>query len=78
MRRTEATASIVSDMVRLRFVPREYRRGIVRVLRSLRDRLPPFAIERRLGALERHLDARLRHLEAQVDELIRRVGSKAA
>jgi hypothetical protein len=59
-------------------IPQAYRQGITRLARGLRDRFPPVVIEHRIDTLERHIDRRLKEVEAKLDELMRRVGSKAA
>jgi hypothetical protein len=59
-------------------IPEVYRQEITRFARTLRDRFPPVVLEHRIDALERHLDRRFKEVDAKVDELMRRVGSKAA
>jgi hypothetical protein len=78
MGRSAGAKSIISNVTVLHLVPTEHRREVLRPFRTVRDRLPPFAIERQINTLDRRLGTRLRHPEAQVDELLRQVGSKAA
>jgi hypothetical protein len=59
-------------------VPKAYREELARIARMVRDRLPPVVIERRIDALERHLDRRFKEVEAKLEELGRRVGTRAA
>ena len=59
-------------------VPAAFREEIARLARGLRDRLPPVALEHRIDALERHIDRRFKEVDAKLDEVIRRLGSKAA
>lgn len=59
-------------------VPKAYREELARIVRAVRDRLPPVVIERRIDALERHLDRRFKEVETKLEELGRRVGTRAA
>jgi hypothetical protein len=59
-------------------VPKTYREEMARIARMVRDRLPPVVIEHRIDALERHLDRRFKEVDAKLEELMRRVGSRAA
>jgi hypothetical protein len=58
--------------------PKAYREELARIVRAVRDRLPPVVIERRIDALERHLDRRFKEVETKLEELGRRVGTRAA
>jgi hypothetical protein len=59
-------------------IPEAYRHQIARFARGLRDRFPPVMLEHRIDALERHIDRRFKEIDAKLDDLMRRVGSKAA
>ena len=71
-----ATAGVFDRL--LGSVPKDYREAMTRTVRGLRDRLPPVVIQHRIDALERHIDRRFKEVETKLDELIRRVGSRAA
>jgi hypothetical protein len=59
-------------------IPEAYRQEITRLARGLRGRFPPVMLEHRIDALERHIDRRFKEVDAKLDELMRRVGAKAA
>ena len=71
-----ARASVLDRLTDM--VPKGYREEVMRVARGMRDRFPPIMIERRIDALERHIDRRFKEVETKLDELMRRVGSRAA
>jgi hypothetical protein len=48
------------------------------VVRQVRRRLPPVVIEHKLDLLERHVDRGFKQLDEKLDEVLRRIGSKAA
>jgi hypothetical protein len=59
-------------------IPETYRDQIARMARGLRDRFPPIVLQHRIDHLERHIDRRFKEIDAKLDELMRRVGPKAA
>jgi len=59
-------------------VPKSNREQIVRLVQRLRDRLPPAVLEHRIEALERHVDRRLKDIDAKLDQVLRRLDSRAA
>lgn len=59
-------------------IPEAYRQEITHLARGLRDRFPPVILEHRIDARERHIDRRFKEVDAKLDELMGRVGAKAA
>jgi hypothetical protein len=75
----DAMATTATMMERLAgVVPKPYLDDAARLMRRLRDSLPPVVIVHRIDALERHFDRRIAALEAKLDETLRRIGTKAA
>ncbi len=73
---TDESTTMMDRLVSL--IPGSYRREVSRIAARLRDRLPPVMIERRIDALERHVERRFTDLEAKLDEVLRRITSRAA
>lgn len=73
---TTTQASVVDRLVGV--IPREYRVGMSRFVRQLRDRLPPVVLEHRIDALERHVDRRIHDLEDKLDRVLERIASKSS
>jgi glutathionyl-hydroquinone reductase len=73
---TTATPTFAERLVEM--VPKTYRQEITRMVRQVRDRLPPVVIERRLAAIERRMEHGFREIEAKLDAMERKLGQKAA
>ena len=73
---TTATPSLADRLVEL--VPQSYRHELSRMVRQVRDRLPPVVIERRLDAIERRMKHGFEAIEAKLDAIERKLAQKAA
>lgn len=73
---TTATPSLADRLVEM--VPKSYRQELSRLVRQVRDRLPPVVIERRLAAIERRMEHGFKDVEAKLEAIERKLGHKAA
>jgi hypothetical protein len=73
MTATPTLADRLMDMM-----PTTYRRELERMVRQVRDGLPPARIERRLAAIERRMEHGFKEMEAKLEAIERKMGHKAA